>query len=86
MNALTALLVERAREILPRDGEYALHARQRTALAALADLVTMAADVDDLLLVAEHLREGRSVIDRLTGRAGTEAMLDALFGQFCIGK
>ena len=28
----------------------------------------------------------RDAFDRLTGRAGVEDMLDALFGRFCLGK
>jgi tRNA modification GTPase len=28
----------------------------------------------------------RLALDRVTGRAGVEDMLDALFGRFCIGK
>jgi tRNA modification GTPase len=35
---------------------------------------------------AEHLRRARAALDRLTGRAGVEDMLDALFGTFCVGK
>ena len=27
-----------------------------------------------------------SALDRITGRAGVEDMLDALFGAFCVGK
>ena len=49
-------------------------------------MLSGAAGVDDLLLVAESLRSARLAFDRLTGRAGTEDMLDTLFGRFCIGK
>jgi tRNA modification GTPase len=38
------------------------------------------------VLVAENLRLARGAFDRLTGRAGVEAVLDALFGRFCLGK
>ena len=31
-------------------------------------------------------RVPREALDRLTGKAATEQMLDALFGRFCIGK
>ena len=40
----------------------------------------------DLLIAAEALRQARVALDRITGRAGVEDMLDALFGRFCIGK
>jgi tRNA modification GTPase len=36
--------------------------------------------------MAEELRQARDAIDRLTGRASTEDMLDRLFSGFCIGK
>ena len=40
----------------------------------------------DLILLAERLRLASGALDRITGRAGVEEMLDALFGRFCIGK
>jgi tRNA modification GTPase len=40
----------------------------------------------DVLLVAENLRSARNAFDRLTGRAGVEDVLDALFSRFCLGK
>jgi tRNA modification GTPase len=39
-----------------------------------------------LLVAAEALRHARLGLDRVTGRAGVEDMLDALFARFCIGK
>lgn len=84
MTALHALLVERASALVPRPGEAALNARQR---AALCDADAALREVPhDPLLIAEHLRIARGAFDRLTGAAGTEAMLDTLFGRFCIGK
>jgi tRNA modification GTPase len=85
VTALHRLLVERARTLLPREGEVALNRRQRTELAA-AHAALACADACDALLLAEALRMARLAFDRLTGRTGTEAMLDALFGRFCIGK
>ena len=41
---------------------------------------------DDLVLAAESLRAARVAFDRLTGRAGVEDVLDALFSRFCLGK
>jgi tRNA modification GTPase len=48
--------------------------------------VRSASGLADPLLAAEDLRFARSALDRLVGRSGTEDMLDALFGRFCIGK
>ncbi len=86
MDELRDLLLARARALLPGEGDYALHARQRAAVHAMTDALGEALAQADMLLVAEHLREARRAIDALTGRSGTEAMLDALFGNFCIGK
>lgn len=86
MEELRFLLIERARTLLPRDGEYALNKRQRDALRKVYDEVCGAAGSGDYLILAEHLRAARLALDAVTGRAGTEDMLDALFGSFCIGK
>lgn len=85
MAALHCLLTECARALLPREGEVALNRRQRAELSA-ARAALLEADRADALLLAEGLRMARLAFDRLTGRAGTEAMLDSLFGRFCIGK
>jgi len=86
MDALIALLLERAESLLPATGDYALHDRQRRGIASLLEHVQAADRADDLLIVAEELRRARDEIDRLTGRASTEDMLDRLFAGFCIGK
>lgn len=79
-------LVDHARLSLPKPGEGALNARQHDILSdAHAALAGIDACSDPLIL-AERLRVARVAFDRLTGRATTEDMLDALFGRFCIGK
>lgn len=83
LDALVTELIARADALLPRPGELALNQRQRALLAECRD--ALHAD-EDLLVLAENLRLARGALDRLTGRAGTEDMLDALFGRFCIGK
>jgi tRNA modification GTPase len=79
-------LIDHARAAMPKAGELALGRRQRELLEAAADALADAASLGDPLVVAEHLRRARQAFDRLTGRAATEDMLDALFGRFCIGK
>jgi tRNA modification GTPase len=89
MAALHRAIVARARSLLPAEGEAALHARQRAALSEAAQWLTIApgsVEARDPILLAERLRLARAALDRLTGRAGVEDMLDALFGRFCIGK
>jgi tRNA modification GTPase len=86
LEALRDGLVEHARSALPRPGAVALNARQHALLSEVAVAVGEAAWCSDPLLAAENLRLARVALDRLVGRAGTEDMLDALFGRFCIGK
>ncbi|KAI8340018.1 tRNA modification GTPase TrmE [Chlamydoabsidia padenii] len=42
--------------------------------------------VKDIVLGAEELRQAANALGRITGRIDVENVLDALFGQFCIGK
>lgn len=86
MAGLHRWLVDRARILLPHEGEVALSARHRAALQAAVDALDDQAAQSDPLLLAESLRGARVAIDAITGQAGTEDMLDALFGRFCIGK
>lgn len=86
MDALLQRIVDEARALLPVEGEVAVNARQRTALATARAHIGLAAEAADLLIVAEELRQARLAFDQVTGRAGVEDMLDALFGRFCIGK
>ena len=89
MDRLHAYIVAMARTLLPREGEAALRQRQRAALAEAKDWLTIVAgsrEAGDLILLAERLRLAATALDRITGRAGVEEMLDALFGRFCIGK
>jgi tRNA modification GTPase len=85
LDVLVDLLLARARELLPVPGEIALNARHRAAIAAAAGALGDAG-AEDLLIAAEALRSARTALDRVTGKAGVEEMLDALFGRFCIGK
>lgn len=86
IDALRAALIGHARAALPAPGDVALNARQHGLLTEVAVAVAEGARQRDPLLAAENLRVARLALDRLVGRAGTEDMLDALFGRFCIGK
>ena len=86
MNELVALLIARSRSLLPREGEVATNQRHRESLRACLASLREAQDAHDLLIASEALRQARAALDRITGRAGVEEMLDALFGRFCIGK
>ncbi|PKP98648.1 MAG: tRNA uridine-5-carboxymethylaminomethyl(34) synthesis GTPase MnmE [Alphaproteobacteria bacterium HGW-Alphaproteobacteria-13] len=89
MDRLHRQIVAMARTLLPREGEAALRQRQRAALADARDWLRIDAasrEAGDLILLAERLRLAAAALDRITGQAGVEDMLDALFGRFCIGK
>ncbi len=81
---LKLLLISHARNALPAPGDAALNARQHGILSKVRDAL-VATSINPLIM-AEELRIARVGLDSLTGRASTEAMLDALFGRFCIGK
>ena len=86
IDALRADLVATARAAMPAPGQVALGQRQHRLLDECCQALADAAQSHDPLLAAEHLRLARLALDRLVGRSGTEDMLDALFGRFCIGK
>lgn len=86
LGELIARLHAVAATLLPREGELALSRRQRVCVEQCGEALESIAAQPDLLIVAECLRHARAALDMLTGRAGTEDMLDALFGTFCIGK
>lgn len=86
IDRLLALLEARARALLPGETEAAFNARHRSATATALDQLYRGVGEPDLLLLAERLRLARLELDRITGRAGVEDMLEGLFGRFCIGK
>lgn len=75
-----------ARELLPPEGVIALNRRQAQHIGEAAAALNRAGGALQIILVAEELRAARSAFDRLTGRAGIEDVLDAVFSRFCLGK
>jgi len=84
--ALTQSLIDGARHLLPKGDELALDRRQHDLLVEAQGALDRAGSLNDPVLVAEELRTARLAIDRISGRAGVEDLLDALFGRFCLGK
>ena len=82
MNALIA----KASELLPGGDELALDRRQHELLGQAKSALERAIELSDPVLLAEELRVARAAIDQISGRAGVEDLLDALFGRFCLGK
>ena len=75
-----------ARSLLPSEDAIALNRRQARHIGEAAAALAAAAGTQDLVIAADELRQARSAFDRLTGRAGVEDVLDALFSRFCLGK
>lgn len=70
--------------LLPTLDSLALNDRQAGLVAEARD--ALAPQSEDVLILAEQLRSARQALDRVSGVDGTDAMLDALFGRFCLGK
>ncbi len=85
LDELSLLLVDRAAQLLGPQREVALNQRHRDALTETVEALDGAGSADPLVH-GESLRLARQTLDRITGRAGVEDMLNALFGRFCIGK
>jgi tRNA modification GTPase len=86
ISELLGAVAEHAKSLLPADDAIALNRRQAVHLQEAADAADDAASAVRPELIAESLRRARAAFDRLTGRAGVEDVLDALFSRFCLGK
>ncbi len=86
IDALMQRVTDLARTLLPRPDNVTVNARQAAHLEEASAALELIESEEDYLIVAEHLRRARNAMDAITGRADTEAMLDTLFGRFCIGK
>ncbi len=86
LGALLERIAAAAREMLPPADAISLNRRQAHHLGSVANALDQAAASPEPVLVAEGLRGARNAFDQLTGRAGMEDVLDALFGRFCLGK
>ena len=86
IESLLERIAEIAVSLLPGEDALALNRRQATHLAEAQEALNRAGSATDIVTVAEELRLSRSAFDRLTGRAGVEDVLDALFSRFCLGK
>lgn len=86
IDRLWAILAAQAGRLIGSgDGMHLRHRHRVLVEDALIEL-SAAGAADDLLLIAEHLRIANRCLAAILGRDATEAMLDALFGRFCLGK
>jgi len=86
ISELLARIEVLARSLLPPEDAVALNRRQAALIAEAAAALEDGAGARDPAIVADALRRASSAFDRITGRAGVEDMLDALFSRFCLGK
>jgi tRNA modification GTPase len=86
LGTLMSGMEQLARTVLPAEGAVTLNRRQAGLVTEAHAALAAAATSRDIVLLAENLRAARYAFDRLTGRAGVEDVLDALFGRFCLGK
>jgi tRNA modification GTPase len=86
MASLVDRILELASDLIPAGDSFGLNRRQGELLGSCVAHLYAAAEQKELVLRAEELQGARHRLDQLTGRAGTEEMLDTLFGRFCIGK
>ena len=86
LSELLTCLAASAKLLLPGEDALALNRRQALHIGEAMVALDEAANAEDIVIVAESLRLVRSAFDRLTGRAGVEDVLDALFSRFCLGK
>jgi len=86
LTELVDAVVAMAGAILPAEDAIALNVRQAGLIAEARDELADAGTGGDPVIQAEGLRRARFAMDRLTGRAGVEDLLDSLFARFCLGK
>jgi tRNA modification GTPase len=86
IQSLLGAIADQAKALLPGEGAVALNRRQAALIEEASQALAGVGGTGDPVLIAEDLRQARAALDRLTGRAGIEDVLDALFGRFCLGK
>ena len=86
LTELKSAIVYSAGSLVPHEDAIALNRRQAGLLAQASAALTAAGQADDAAFQADDVRVALAAFDRLTGAAGMEDMLDALFGRFCLGK
>jgi tRNA modification GTPase len=84
IDALWAAIANRSAILRPRADAVPWRRRHQEECREAADALTVI-DKDPILL-AESYRLARQCLGRVIGVDATEAMLDALFSRFCIGK
>ncbi|HXZ00563.1 MAG TPA: tRNA uridine-5-carboxymethylaminomethyl(34) synthesis GTPase MnmE [Stellaceae bacterium] len=83
---LARLQAEVARRFEPTGAPLITRARHRQALEDVVGSLDRFAAAELPELAAEDLRSAAQALGRITGRVDVEALLDIIFGEFCLGK
>ena len=87
MDVLRTVLADRARALTSgRAAAPFTRARHRAALEETVHHIGRALDMNWPEMRGEEMRLAMRALGRLTGAVDVEALLDTVFGQFCIGK
>lgn len=84
VSELVQRVTREAGALLPPADQIALNQRHAKVISEAAKL--LGSPPTDLVLLAETFRAARGCFDRVTGRAGVEDAIDAIFARFCLGK
>ena len=84
IESLWRLIATRAEGMMPRSDALAFRESERQACRDALRMLDE--DEHDPILIGEQLRLATRALATILGVDATETMLDALFGQFCIGK
>ena len=86
LDTLKEWIVAEARRIIPSAEHPGLNDREAALVKECRSALLRSLSITDPVLIAEELRLARGALDRVSGISGVEALLDALFGRFCLGK
>lgn len=85
IDALWRIVAREGKRVLPPPRGYIVREASRGVLVQAVETLEKV-DPRDLLICAEHVREATNGLGSLLGIDVGEAVLDALFARFCIGK
>ncbi len=86
LDRLTREIGAVAAALIPSPRQLSLTGREAGLLMTLLSALEAARAQTTSLHAAEELRYAREAIDRITGLSSLDAVLDALFARFCLGK
>ncbi|MBA3729687.1 MAG: tRNA uridine-5-carboxymethylaminomethyl(34) synthesis GTPase MnmE, partial [Sphingomonas sp.] len=86
MDDLKRWITEQAANVVPQPEQPGLNAREDVLLTDCRGALARATALHAPVLIADELRLSRTSLDMISGKAGVEDLLDALFSRFCVGK